>query len=794
MRLFSLAFLLGILLLQNFSSLPEKKWLMIFILVPILYFWPRLLSPSFINSVINVSLQVKIKSSLHVTRLLIAAFILGFVWCLWYAHAQMSWSLPEYLEEKNIIATGYIASIPDITKMNSSFLFKVENIQFANKILKAHGLLRLNWRNAHFKKNSSQFLAVGDKWQFQVRLKKVHGLMNPGGFDFEAYAFQEGIRATGYVINDDKDNKLLNSHWYHYSLHRIREFLKLKIEKNLPHTETSPWIVALILGERHGIEAKNWEILRNTGTNHLMAIAGLHIGFMSGFAYTFISWLWRRSGKLLLIIPSQQIGAIAALLIAFLYSALAGFSIPTQRACIMLAVFLCMQLLRRNSVAWQAWSLALIIVLLINPLCVLTESFWLSFGAVALIIYGVNSRLAPKGFWWKWGRIQWVITLGLIPFSFWLFQQSSIVSLIANSIAIPWVGFLIVPFCLLGSFILLFSDQIGSYLLIFADKSLGLLWIVLTWLAHLSWSSWYQVIPNLWSLIVACLGMAILLLPIGFPGRWLGGIGLLPLFFYHFPVPLKGEVWLALLDVGQGLSTVIQTQKHILVFDTGAKLSSNNDMGESVVMPYLRSIGIQNLDMLIISHGDNDHIGGASAILKNMPVLKIKTSVPNEFSIKNTDYCLRGDTWIWDDVIFKFLYPTLHHLGFNNDSSCVLRISTKNKTILLTGDIEKYAENYLLDVEDQNLRANIIIAPHHGSKTSALDAFLYAVNPQYVLFPVGYRNRYHLPHPSVVAKYDALNAKKFDTAKAGAIQLKVVADKISQPILFREHHRHYWNN
>jgi competence protein ComEC len=523
-----------------------------------------------------------------------------------------------------------------------------------------------------------------------------------------------------------------------------------------------------------------------------MAIAGLHIGFMSGFIYTLVSWLWRRSLRLTYIIPAQHAGGIAALTIALIYSALAGFLIPTQRACIMLIVFLIVVLLRRKTLSWQAWSVAMLIVLLINPLYVLTESFWLSFGAVAAIIFGVSARLSPTGFWWKWGRIQWVIALGLIPFSIWLFQQCSIVSFVANSIAIPWVGFLIVPLCLFGTFILLFSAKFGALILMLADKILGLLWIVLTWFANLSWGSWYQVMPNLWILFAACVGVIILLLPRGFPGKLFGFIGFLPLIFYQVPGIKPGEVQFTLLDVGQGLASVVETQHHILVFDTGPKLGSF-DMGESVVVPFLRTRAVKHIDMLVVSHGDNDHIGGSSAILKRFQVVNIKTSVPDDFPQQHANLCLRGDTWDWDGVNFKFIYPPSENLNLGNNSSCVLRISNGSKSILLTGDIEKLAEKYLVKTERQNLIADIIVAPHHGSKTSANREFLQAVNPHYVLFPIGYRNRYHFPHASVMQAYEELGTKKIDTVYAGAIQFLLKND-VSRPVLYRTAHHRYWNS
>jgi competence protein ComEC len=503
--------------------------------------------------------------------------------------------------------------------------------------------------------------------------------------------------------------------------------------------------------------------------------------------------VWRRFPTLVNKFPAQHAGAVAALLMALIYSALAGFSIPTQRACLMLTFFLLALLMRRKIGAWYAWSFALLCVLLLNPLTVLTESFCLSFGSVALIIYGVSGRLSPKGLWWQWGRIQWVIALGLIPLSIALFQQCSLISFAANSVAIPWVGFIVVPLSLFGSFLFIFSNHAAALVLTLADKILSVLWIVLTWFSHLPNVVWYQTVPHTWMLVAAVIGMIFLLFPIGVPGRYLGIIWLLPLALYKPITPQKGEAWLTLLDIGQGLSAVVQTEKHTLVFDTGPKLSASFDMGDSVVVPFLHSINTKKIDMLVISHGDNDHIGGAAAVMSQLPVERVKTSVPKYFT--HADLCLRGESWNWDDVNFTFLYPTQETLNKDNNSSCVLRISSSKQQILLTGDIEKFAEKDLVANLPNNLPSTILIAPHHGSKTSAIKNFVNLVAPKYVLFATGFRNRYHFPHPSVVKLYQEKNVIAYNTAYTGAIQFKLNKKGAEiAPQLYREQHKHYWNN
>lgn len=758
MPIHAITFLLGDVFLQHFSHLPHLYWAVGFLLFLIL---------------------LKIRYSFPAIILML---VFGFTYSLWYVDRQLQLQLPRELEGKTITALGTIRSIPEASEHQASFLFSLTKLDNHRSTQTIH----LSWRNV------PQTLRVGDEWQLSLRLKRIHGMMNPGGFDYETWALQEGIHAQGYVVNHAA-NKFIKHHPWRYPIDQFRQKLKEKIEMYLPVSNTSMWIEALALGERHGISQDKWEVLRSTGTNHLMAIAGLHIGFMSGFMLLIVSFLWRRSVYLMHVLPALHAGAIAALIMGFAYSALAGFLLPTQRAAIMLTTFLAYLLLRRQLRAWHAWSIALFLVLLMNPLCILTESFWLSFGSVALIIYGVSGRLNPEGIWWKWGRIQWVIALGLVPFSVCLFQQCSIVSVLANGIAIPWVGFIIVPLTLLGSVFLFISSKIGTWILILADKNLSFLWCILSYLSHLSWAVWYQFIPSLWIIIAACVGVVLLLVPAGFPGRWLGVVWLLPMILYK-PLPLKfGDVQFTVLDVGQGLANVIQTQHHILVFDAGARLSDSYDMGNSVVMPFLRTLAAKQVDMLVISHGDNDHLGGANAVLQQIPVRSIYTSVPEKFTV-HANYCLKNIAWNWDGVNFQFLYPIAEKLNLDNDSSCVLKISSHQKTILLTGDIEKAAEKYLIANDKALLTSDVLVAPHHGSKTSAETGFIQSVNPRDVIFSVGYRNRYHFPNPSVVEKYKQFHVRQFDTVQNGAMTYKITDDHALGLELYRQVHKHYWNN
>ncbi len=716
-----------------------------------------------------------------------AAFMLGFIWSAWCANSLLAWTLPLEMEGNPVIVKGYIASLPIPDKSGVKFDFQNEELEFQNKLKNGNARIRLTWSNPH------PYLHAGDKWRLCVRLKRIHGVKSPGAFDFEAWALQNGIRASGHVtvcIN----NRFISHHWFHFPVEQLRQYMFEQIRSHLDGLVISPWLLALIIGVRVGITQNDWQILRNTGTNHLMAIAGLHIGIVAAMIHITVTWLWRRASILSLYIPAQMAGACAALLLSILYSALAGYSIPTQRACLMLTLCIITIISRRNTNAWHVWSLALLMMQLINPLCVLTVSFWLSFITIALIIYGMGGRLQTDSIWWRWGRVQWVIGAGLVPMTLALYQECSLISFAANTIAIPWLEFFILPFCLIGSCLIVIIPSLGVLLLLIANRSLMALWAFLAWLARFNVSVNQFSIADYSILAVTMLGFVLLLVPAGLPGRWLGIVWIAPALLFKPAKPASGDIWFSVLDVGQGLSIVVQTYQHTLIYDAGPSFSSSFDMGESVVVPYLRLLSANVIDMLVISHGDNDHIGGAFSVLRLLDVKSVQSSVPDKITSTDNHYCRSGISWSWDGVNFTFLNPSEKILRDRNNNSCVLMIDNGEKRVLLTGDIEKSAEIDLLARIPGNLPANIMIAPHHGSKTSGMPQFIQAVHPQIVVYATGYRNRYHFPHPGVAAAYAAIHAQQYNTVNSGTIQFKLEKGKsIARPDEYRVSHKKYWN-
>jgi len=485
---------------------------------------------------------------------------------------------------------------------------------------------------------------------------------------------------------------------------------------------------------------------------------------------------------LCLLVPAQIAAAYAAIIVACIYSALAGFALPTQRAVIMLTIFMMALILRRSLVSWYPFSLALLLVLILNPLSVLDSGFYLSFFAVAALL--VAARTSKRHRFFRWTMPQLIVILGVAPWTLYYFHQFSLLSPIANIITIPIVGFVIVPLCLISCVCFcIHASGVAIIFLNIAEKIMAFAWWVLASLAHYSFASIAVGYFPAWKLILSLMIVFILLSRLNWIYKILA-IFLVPVLAIKPSSIQNGDFNFSLLDVGQGLASVIQTRHHVLVFDTGPKFSRDFDAGSAVVVPFLQSQGISTVDMLVISHGDSDHIGGAAAILNSLRVSSIRTSVPALFH--QARYCLAGQHWQWDGVNFEFLYPDQKHLGLDNNSSCVLKVSNAFGSVLSTGDIQSMAENYLVFHQKDKLASSVLVAPHHGSKTSSSEIFLEAVRPQAVFFPVGYLNRFHFPNTLVVDRYQGLGVKMLSTADCGAILLSCRKDKVLAPVCYRQ--------
>ncbi|MCF6355902.1 MAG: DNA internalization-related competence protein ComEC/Rec2 [Candidatus Polarisedimenticolaceae bacterium] len=755
------AFVVGVLLLQFQIELPALWW---FFSLSFLFFafrlaWLRLLCFG----------------------------CLGFLWALMQAHWLLGNALDPLMEGRDLLVEGVIVSLPEQRGQRTRFRFELENLHDRGEYYPASGTVRLNWyRNA-------PRLKVGERWQLQVRLRRPHGFMNPGGFDYEGWLFREGIHATGYVRESQKNRKLAESNSL-YLLQSLRQSLREKIYHAVADPSVAGIIVALVIGERSGLSRKQWNLLARTGTNHLVAISGLHIGIIAGLVFFLFRRLWSCSARLCLYLPAPQAAAISAILAALFYAALAGFAVPTQRALIMLAVVMGGILLRRQQQPLHLLAVALLLVVLVDPQSVMLAGFWLSFVAVAVILYGLSGHLSRAGLWAKWGRVQWVVAIGLAPLLLAWGMQVSLFAPLVNMVAVPLFSLLVVPLALLGSLLLLLSDALGGWVLWPLAWLLEAAVDLLERVASQPFSAWEQGgIPS-WSWLPAALGVLLLLAPAGLPGRWLGLIFLLPLLLVRPNSPVAGELWFTLLDVGQGLSAVIQTQHHTLVFDAGARFSDDFDAGSAVVVPFLHEQGISHIDRLILSNADNDHAGGASKLVEQIPVREILSGEPGEISWGNARQCTNREEWEWDAVTFRFLYPAEGSQSRGNNASCVLLVENAAGRILLTADIEREAESWLLAHASKQLAAEIVQVPHHGSRSSSTQGFVTAVAPDYALVPAGYRNRYRFPQPKVVRRWQAAGATVFNTANRGAIRYRLhPVTGIMAPEFFRADAKRYWH-
>jgi competence protein ComEC len=752
MLCFVLFFLLGDMAVQIMSSLPDRSQLIVMLLLALVTAkaraWP------------------------------VTAFCIGFVWTAMIAQAVLDDRLAPALEGKLLTIQGVVADIP---------LRNEERVRFGFTPLNdSDGLpekIRLSW---YYPKKR---IKAGQIWRLPVKLKRPHGYFNPNGFDYEKWLLSRHIGATGYVRKSPEPQLLGPSSYY---LLRWRQHIADWMDENIQHDLTRGIVKALSIGDRSDISPSQWMVFRRTGTAHLMAISGLHIGLIAGMVYAVLrrAMLWLPGPK-----DSYRVVVISlSVLAAGLYAALAGFSLPTRRALIMLVIVMLALSGRRHVKKMQIVALALMVVLLLDPLAVLSAGFWLSFLAVIVILTVVSGRIKKERFYRAALRVHVAAALGLLPILALFFQQFSMIAPLANIVAVPVITLVVVPliFCLL---LLVFcGTTLLNVLLDGLQWILQLLWHYLAGLSQWHWAVYDLNEVGIVALVLALFGIGLFLLPRGTPGRHLSAVMMLPLFFPAMSRPPNGEIRLALLDVGQGLSIVVETQRHTLLFDAGARYGEYSDKGQMVVLPYLQFRGIDRLDGIIISHGDNDHIGGVFSVLEVLPYFRVLSSVPEKLSQFGAEFCQAGQQWHWDDVSFSLLSPsTTHHLDSENNRSCVLMIETRQFTFLLPGDIEQPAENWLLKRYGQSLTADVLIAPHHGSKTSSGEAFLQQLKPDYVLIPAGYRNRFGFPHAAVLQRYQKWGIDWLTTAEAGAVIVETENNRLNITAS-RKTAGHYWMN
>lgn len=719
----AIAFLLGCLLSLNLSSIPAYGWLLLLALPVLLWF----------------------------RQVVLSVFIVGLLWAGFQAQIRLEQRLTEQMAGQDILSQGSIVGIPEQYGDVVRFNFKPDDKRLPDKI-------RLSWYH-----HAGDIPGPGEEWQFMLRLKPPHGMQNPGGFDYEKWLFSQGLGATGYIRQSPDNQRLSVAPGWH--IDKLRLYVYQQLSSLLTDARQLPLIIGLSVGIRDDLNPEHWQILRQTGTSHLLAISGLHIGLASAVGFFLFRWLWSLSLTGLTLLAARQAGALGGLLFALGYALLAGMAVPTQRALIMVTTVMLALSLRRPVYATHILSFSLLLILSWDPFSVLSAGFWLSFSAVALIPLTCSARFPARRDNWLWIHL-W-LAVGLVPLLVLFFGQVSLLSPLANLIAVPLVSLLIVPLILIGLLCLPISQTFASSLFHLADRLLDFLWQGLSWLAASPVSSWsLPELPVPLILITAFL-LLVLLLPRGMPGRWLGLLALLPLVFYQPSRPTQGHAFFTLLDVDQGLSAILETSSHNLVFDTGPRYSSRFNTGTAVIAPYLQSRGINQVDAVVVSHSDNDHIGGVEGLKQHIQIDKIISS--DQQALPTSTPCQAGQNWNWDGVEFVFLQPVADQQGSDNNRSCVLRVQAENMSILLTGDIEKNSERQLIKVYGETLKSDILVVPHHGSRTSSTSAFIKHVKPSFSLFPVGYRNRFGFPKPDVIARYQEAGSVILRTDTSGAL-------------------------
>ncbi len=712
----------------------------------------------------------------------VGALALGFAWAGIHAGRVAADGVPPDRVLKDILVQGEVLGLPERRADGSlQFRFRIARWQAAAEPAwqeEARTVLLTWYRDA-------PRIGTAQRWQLRVKLKPRRGLANPGGFDYARWLFAQRLAGTGYV----RSGTLLRLPGAAACLRpdRWRQGIARWIDGRLSEADRG-LVKALAIGDRSGIADRDWNLLRATGTSHLVAISGLHIGFVAGMVYLAV----RRIRALIhwpAAVPATVAAAWAGLIAAGLYALLAGMTLPTQRALIMVGTFMSARIVARRGEPLRTFQIALWLVLMHDPLAVLSDGFWLSFGAVGCILFVSGARFGAQGRLRRALTVQLGLAVGLLPVMISSFQQVPLLGPLANALAVPLVGVVAVPLVLASLVIAPVAPTLSGYGLQVAAILLKALMTALGMLAALPQSQWSQAVGVTWQLLPLGAGALLVLAPRGVPVRALGVVLLLAAVLHQPPVPDAGDAWATLLDVGQGLAAVVRTRSHTLVYDAGPRFPSGLDTGAAVVVPYLLHAGVRRVAKLVVSHDDMDHIGGARAVYRALDVQRILSGTPEAIDWARSTRCRAGQHWRWDGVAFEVLAPYDDASG--NNASCVLKVMTdQGRTLLLTGDIEAPLERRLIAGAEGRLRADTLVVPHHGSRTSSTPAFIDHVMPRLALFPAGYANRFGFPKAEILERYRSRGVQVLITGDAGAITLRmntghVESFRVRQPRIWR---------
>lgn len=720
--------------------------------------------------------------------ILMGFLLMGSSWHLYHGEKKLEQQIPSRLEGQDLYVEGYVASIPEPRSIGQSFHFYIE-----------HSRDEFSHRKVLLNTYDDLAFTAGQRWKLLVRLQRPHGSANPGTFDYEGWLFQQGISARGYVRRSSYNGLIAQTST---TLLGVRAVFREKLLAITTGLAFQSVLLALTLGDRNLLDDSQWQVFSDTGTNHLVVISGLHIALVAWLFACLVSGVWRFSAQLTDMLPSQQAGAFAAIGGALLYAAMADFALPTQRAVIMVVIFVAGRMLAVNGNSWFSFFLAMLLVLLWDPTAATGSGFWLSFAAVASLLLTHRrpfSQQVDDSIGNRLQRLlapQLAVFVGLmIPLSYWQ-GQVSLLAPAANLVAIPVVSWLVVPLSLLAAAFSPISFVVSRQFFELADRIFGWLYYLLEQLATLPvfGTTWRSHLLSVDMLLVAAFGCLLLLLPRIGNSRVLGLLLLSPLFS-SVPGPEgQGSMAIHILDVGQGLAVIVRTANHALVYDSGPRFSSGFDSGTAIVAPVLRRLGIKKVELLVVSHADNDHAGGVVGLLANMPIDRLLLGEELPALSEPAEKCARHIAWQWDGIDFRFMHPPVESEYSGNNASCVLLISAGKFQILLPGDIDASIERRLISEFEHGESIEVLVSAHHGSNTSSNLNFLATVRPQLVIHSAGYRNQFGHPSTRVLDRVSRIGANQLSTSDNGMISIVLrELDEKPEIRLYRDRFKRYWH-
>jgi len=678
----------------------------------------------------------------------------------------------------SMLARVRIVDFPRYNKQSVSFVaVPVDNWRIPARI-------RLSWFEPPVT------VELGDIWHFELRLRRPRSSSNAGDFDYESWLFRERIGAIGYVVNSRR-NYLVDAGMLGLT-DRLRQHFVRRVSALVPESEHAAVLAALAVGARHLVTTEQWDRYARTGVSHLMAISGLHIGLAAGGAYLITCLVGGLFGRRRNI---HEIAVVVALLVAALYAVVSGFAVPAQRASLMIVIAAIAALRRRRACSMAIVSASCIVIAVLTPLATLAPGFKLSFAAVVALLWLARRRheaTINHGRLWsrlartigQLGTVQLLLLFGLLPLTVLIFGRIVFVAPPVNLIAVPLFSLVTVPLTLFGLLLDGPLQPLGDQALLLAARSIGWLEAVIAIGAAVPWGA--HAVPAIsgvaWLYIILTVVWAAL--PPGWPGRYIAWLAMTAAVFYKPGGPAQGCADIQVLDVGQGLSVVLETQHHVLLFDTGPSYRSGSSSADAVILPYLASRGIHRIDRLIVSHSDLDHAGGVQAIVAGMDVGQVIVGEPLAGLSRESRPCRAGDHWSYDGVGFRFLHPPAKPAYAGNDASCVLQIEVGAHRVLLTGDIERRVEAALVQALAID-SVDVVVVPHHGSATSSSTSFVQTLEPELAIVSAGYNNRWGLPKDAVVNRWQAVGAQVLETATSGAISIRLCAD--SNRMQLRQH-------